>query len=284
MKLLLSLPLLLGLITSPLLAQTAPATPKPLRILLITGGCCHDYAKQKDLLKSGIEKRLNATVEHVHSDDKSTKPPLAIYGNPDYAKGFDLVIHDECSAGISDEKTITDVLAPHKNGIPGLNLHCAMHCYRIGNPSEPATLGTPHAHWFEYLGLQSSGHGPQEPIEISFLDSASAPTKGLANWTTVKEELYNNIKIFDTATPLANGKQLVKKKNPKEGEPAQETKEAVVAWTNLYQQKTRVFSTTIGHNNETVGDDRYLDLVARGVLWATNNLNADGSPKAGVAK
>ena len=38
-------------------------------------------------------------VDQIHTDDKSTKPPLPIYGNPDYAKGYDLVIHDECAAG-----------------------------------------------------------------------------------------------------------------------------------------------------------------------------------------
>ena len=32
-------------------ASAAPA-PKPLKILLVTGGCCHDYATQKDLLKA----------------------------------------------------------------------------------------------------------------------------------------------------------------------------------------------------------------------------------------
>jgi len=48
--------------------------------------------------------------------------------------------------------------------------------------------------------------------------------------------------------------------------------------------KTRVFSTTIGHNNDTVADDRYLDFVSRGVLWATNHINADGTPKDGYGK
>ena len=74
MKLLPSLLLCVGLFTASAQAQS----PKPLRILLITGGCCHDYAKQKDILKEGIEKRLNAEVVQVHTDDKSTKPPLAI--------------------------------------------------------------------------------------------------------------------------------------------------------------------------------------------------------------
>ena len=88
------------------LAAFAAEAPKPLRVLLITGGCCHDYAAQKDILKKGIEARMNALVEQIHTDDKSVKPPLPIYGNPDYAKGFDVVIHDECSAGISDPAII----------------------------------------------------------------------------------------------------------------------------------------------------------------------------------
>jgi type 1 glutamine amidotransferase len=264
--------------------QAADA-PKPLKILLITGGCCHDYAKQKDILKAGLEARANVIVEHVHSDDKTVKPPLSIYGNPDYAKGYDLIIHDECAAGINDQAVVEAVLAPHRAGIPGVNLHCAMHSYRIGNPSQAVTeLGTPHGFWFEYLGLQSASHGPQEPIKISYTDKGSPITKGLSDWTTVKEELYNNIKVFETARALASGQQTAKlKKKEADGTETvtEKTSDFVVAWTNTYMGKTRVFSTTIGHHNETVADARYLDLVTNGVLWATDKLGEDGKPKAG---
>jgi type 1 glutamine amidotransferase len=124
--------------------------------------------------------------------------------------------------------------------------------------------------WFDFLGLQSSGHGPQEPIDITFTDAAHPVTKGMANWTTIKEELYNNHAVFPTAQVLARG--------------TQGKSEAVVAWTNHYgPNKTRVFSTTLGHNNETVADARYLDLVARGLLWVTGKLNDDGTPAAGFA-
>ena len=62
------------------------------------------------------------------------------------------------------------------------------------------------------------------------------------------------VKKGDTPDPNAKGTEV----------------EAVVAWTNHYgPNKTRIFSTTIGHNNETVADDRYLELVTRGILWAT---------------
>lgn len=251
------------------------ADVKPLRVLLITGGCCHDYAKQKDILKKGLEARANVVVEQNHSGDTSTKPPLPIYGNPDYAKGYDVVIHDECAADINDPEVIKGVLAPHRAGIPGVNLHCGMHCYRIGNPAEPAKSGSDRALWFDYLGLQSSGHGPQQPIAISFTEKNHPVTRSLSDWTTINEELYNNIQVLPTATPLAHGKQTIKRRDGTAKED-----DYVVAWVNDYKG-TRVFSTTIGHNNATVEDGRYLDLVTRGLLWACGKLDNDGKIKPG---
>ena len=56
----------------------------------------------------------------------------------------------------------------------------------------------------------------------------------------------------------------------------------MVAWTNEYgPRKTRIFSTSLGHNNDTVGDARYLDLICRGLLWTTGNLAPDGTPATG---
>jgi type 1 glutamine amidotransferase len=257
---------------SPLLAQEA----KPLKVLIITGGCCHDYKTQKDILKKGIEARVNAQVDLAHSDDKSTKPPLEIFGKPDYAKGYDVVVHNECAADIKDPAVVAGVLAPHKDGIGAVNIHCAMHSYRVGAPGKPQTPGTPEAMWFEYLGLQSSGHGPQLPITIEVKDPNHPITKSIVGWVTGREELYNNIKVYDTAQVLATGKQG-------EGDkPGQNN--AVVVWTHEYgPKKTKVFSTTIGHNNSTMEDPRYLDMVANGLLWAAGKLGADGKPAAGYA-
>ena len=252
----------------------AADAPAPLKVLLITGGCCHDYKAQKDILKKGIEARANVVVEQVHTDDKGTKPPLAILGNPDYAKGYDLVLHDECASDITDIAAIEGVLKPHRDGIPGVNLHCAMHSYRFGDIGKPVAAGADNARWYEYLGLQTIRHGSQTPIAITFAADASPITKGMENWTTINEELYNNIKVWDGATALARGKQGA---GDKPGD-----NDTVVVWTNEYgAKKTRVFSTTLGHNNVTVEDPRYLDLVTRGLLWACDKLDADGKPKAG---
>jgi type 1 glutamine amidotransferase len=279
------LPLVTGAGLWMLLLAQAAETPKTLHVLLVAGGCCHDYATQTLLLKEGIEARLKARVEVVHNPDKTTKATFGIYNSADWAKGYDVVIHDECSADVTDPAYVKRILDAHRNGVPAVNLHCAMHSYRWGNFREPVAPGADNAGWYEMLGLQSTGHGPQSPIEISYVDAAHPIATGLAGWTTVNEELYNNIQIL-TGHAIAKGRQL-QKPRVKPGEPEQPAKEveAVVAWTNEFGPgKTRIFSTTIGHNNDTVGDARYLDLVCRGLLWATGNLGADGKPTNGLGR
>ena len=223
------------------------AKPKPLKALLITGGCCHDYNRQKNILKQGIESRAMVEVTHVHSTDSSTKARFAIYDHPDWAKGFDIVLHDECSADVIEQPYVDNILNAHRNGLPAVNLHCAMHSYRVPGKDD----------WFQFVGIQSASHGPQKPIDLTFVDRDHPVTKPLENWTTINEELYNNVKLFPTAHPLARGRQDLGKR----------VDDFVVVWTNQYGQG-RVFSTTLGHNNETVADPRYLDMVTRGLLWA----------------
>ena len=273
-----------------LAAVSAPAADaaKPLRVLLVAGGCCHDYAAQTRILEKGIEARVRADVEVVFNPDKSTKATFEIYGNPDWASGYDVVIHDECSADVTAPAYVERILAAHRRGTPAVNLHCAMHSYRWGDFRQAVATGADNGGWFEMLGLQSTGHGPQQPIEIVFTDRAHPIAKALADWKTVNEELYNNIQVLPTAKVLATGRQLVPPK-PKKDEPADPAAKpteasAVVVWTNEYgPNKTRVFSTTLGHNNDTVADDRYLDLVTRGLLWAAGKLGDDGAPAPGLA-
>jgi type 1 glutamine amidotransferase len=231
-------------------AAELKAADKPLRVLLIAGGCCHDYGKQKGILKNGLESRAHVQIDVVYSSDTTTSARFDIYEKPTWADGYDAVIHDECSADIKEPAYVRNILAAHEK-VPAVNLHCAMHCYRTGDDQ-----------WFRFIGIQSTSHGPQEPIALDFVDREHPVTATLTNWTTIREELYNNVKIFDTARPLARGKQTSKGRDG-----ATREAEYVVAWVNNYGA-SRVFSTTLGHNNATVADPRYLELVARGLLWA----------------
>ncbi|MEO5914484.1 MAG: ThuA domain-containing protein [Luteolibacter sp.] len=230
------------------------ALEAPIRALLVCGGCCHDYAKQSVILRDGIQARANVQVDVIRSEDTGTSPWFPMYQNKDWAKGYDVILHDECAADVKDMPYVQNIVDAHKNGTPAVNLHCAMHCYRTGTDL-----------WFEYLGLQSSGHGSQLPIGIDFKNADHPITKGMADWTTIGEELYNNVKLFEKAKPLALGNQKQQNGN---------TDTSVVAWTNDYHG-TRIFSTTLGHNNETVSDERYLNLVVRGLLWSCDKLKAE---------
>jgi type 1 glutamine amidotransferase len=250
------------------------AAPKPLRALVIAGGCCHDYGLQPVILKEGLEARAHIEVDSVVSvepgtqkPDRSTKARFERYEKPDWAKGYDVIIHDECSADVKDVAYVKNILAAHQAGIPAVNLHCAMHSYRVGQFREPVQPGSADALWFDFIGLQSTGHGPQVPIALTVINKTHPAMKGLADWTTVNEELYNNIRVFPTAIPFMRGKQVIKQKDG-----TTKDAESIVTWGNVYG-KTRVFSSTVGHNNATVGDPRYLDMVTRGLLWACDQLN-----------
>ena len=255
------------------LAAMAPAgadAVKPVKILIVSGGCCHDYAQQRKLLEEGLKARMDAEVGHVYYDPKpgeqATRPALPIYGNPKYADGYDVVIHNECAADEDSAAALDAVLAPHRAGMPAVNLHCAMHSYRSGDWKQPVTAGAANARWFEFTGIQSTGHGPQSPIRLTAANGGHPIAAGFQPYTTGSDELYNNLTTFDV-TPVLLGVQ------PESQVAADRSKVYTVAWTHRYgPQRTRVFSTTLAHNAEVMQDPRYLDLVARGVLWATGRL------------
>jgi type 1 glutamine amidotransferase len=248
-------------------------SPRKLNILLVAGGCCHDYATQTKLLKAGIEQRIASEITIVYNPSTATTTRFEIYESDDWAVGYDCVIHDECSASVTEKAYVDRILQAHRDGVPAVNLHCAMHSYRWGDFRQPVALEADNAGWYEMLGVQSTRHGPQKPIRVSYPKPEHPITKGLEDWTTINEELYNNVRVFEGAQVLARGLQRIDP-SPKElrNNPSAQQREdtAVVAWTNEYgPKKTRIFSTSLGHNNETVGDARYLDLVTRGILWAT---------------
>jgi type 1 glutamine amidotransferase len=266
------------LLVAPLISQAVDPskeakTVKPLKVLLFTGGCCHDYSKQKDILKEGLEARAHVIVDQAHNESKDTTCRFEQYKKPNWAEGYDVVIHDECSADVKEIDYVLNILNEHRRGVPAVNLHCAMHSYRVSKEFNKPSLkpGTQDAMWFDFIGLQSSGHVPQIPIELKIVAADHPILKGLTEWTTIREELYNNIQVFEGATPLLRGKQTMPTKNSTD---TPKVEDKIVAWTNHYgERKTRVFSTTLGHNNETVGDDRYLNLIIRGLLWSCDKLN-----------
>lgn len=228
------------------------AGKKPIRALMITGGCCHDYKNQKKILSLGISKRANVEWVIAHQGGSGTKAKLPVYESKDWAKGFDVVVHNECFAGTTDPKWIDGILKVHREGTPALLIHCAMHCYRMKSDE-----------WFKFCGVTSHRHGAHYAYEVENLAKKNPiMAKFGDSWVTPKGELYLISKLWPTATPLGHSMS----KNTKRNE--------VCIWTNIYNG-TRVFGTTIGHHNETMEDEKYLDMITRGLLWSVDKLNDD---------
>ncbi len=265
--------LILMVLAGPRVVPDEPG--RPIRALLVAGGCCHDYEKQKDLLTQGLSQRMNIHWTIAYDPNSTTYHKNPVYDQTDWAKDFDVVVHDECSSDVKDMNVIETILQPHKNGLPAVVLHCGMHCYRTEGWDKK--VATP---WMQFTGLISTGHGPQAPIAVKFVDKNHPITKGLGDWKTVNEELYNNAsgKLEPTAHALATGTQVYAGSRRNGGKEV--TADSVVAWTNTYNGKTRVFATTLGHNNTTVEDPRYLDLVARGLFWSLGKLNVEHNKPA----
>jgi type 1 glutamine amidotransferase len=230
-------------------AISLAAAPTPIKVLLVIGGCCEDYITQRETLKNGIEKRAYASVTIAFLPQTAKDYKDSYFLNSRYADSYDIVVNSICYSQVLDTNFINSALAPYKKGKPSVLLHCSFHTF--GKASIPA--------WSAFCGIRSTAHGDMQPIALSYLDTLHPITRGLPEWTSIPEELYNNEKgLWPTAYPLARGKQG--------------SASAVICATNEYQG-ARVFGLSLGHHNETVADNRYLNLVTRGLLWACDKLN-----------
>jgi putative heme-binding domain-containing protein len=237
-----------------LLSQAAASAQevKPLKALLIVGGCCHDYTKQKTIIAEAVSKRAQVEWTIVHQGGTATDSKIPYYEKADWADGFDIVVHNECFSNIPDPAWTQRVLKPHQDGLPGVVIHCAMHCYRDKTDE-----------WFKFCGVTSHRHGGHFAFDVKNLAPDNPIMKGFGeSWKTPKGELYHIAKLWETATPLGQGY-------------SPETKsDHVCIWTNLYgEKKTRVFGTTVGHYNEEMQDPVFQEYLTRGILWACGKLD-----------
>ncbi len=240
---------------------------KPLKALMITGGCCHDYTNQKRILSEGISARTPVEWTVVHDVEIVDGKDIAVskehlssaYAKDGWAQGYDVVVHNECYGAMKDPATLRRISKGHLEGaVPAVFLHCAMHSYRMA-AEEDANL------WRALVGAKSMYHEPAAVLTVKRVEAVHPVMKGFPlEWTTpVKDELYILEKVYDSATVLAHSySEKLKVQNP-------------VVWVNQ-AGKLRTFSTSLGHQNAVMETPEYLDLVTRGVLWVCSRLEGAG--------
>ncbi len=242
---------MVGLFLTSGFVVNSSAETKPLRALLVTGGCCHNYPFQTQQLTNAVAKLAVVEWTVVMEGGTGTKAEISLYDNPDWAKGFDVVVHNECFADTTNLTYIRKISSVHKAGVPAVVIHCAMHTYR----------GIAVDDWREMLGVTSRRHDHQGKYPVTLVETAHPILKGVANnWVVASDELYVIEKLWPEAKGLATSVS------------EQDGKTYPVAWVNQYG-KARVFGTTYGHSDETWGDPNFLTLVSRGTLWAAGRLD-----------
>lgn len=232
---------------------------KPLKVLMVTGGCCHDYENQKRILSEGLSSRANVEFTIVHEGGDKRDHKVSIYTNSDWAKGYDVVLHNECFGAVEDVAFVEGIAKPHFDGVPAVMLHCSAHSYRTAKTDE----------WRKCVGQTSMSHEKNRDLNVKNLKPEHPVMKGFPmEWLDKKDELYKNDKLWENFVPLAQAY----------GEDTK--KDHALIWVNTYG-KGKVFGTTMGHANSTMEDPVFLDLVARGLLWACGKLDDNGKPLPG---
>lgn len=221
-----------------------------MRALLITGGCCHNYALQAQQLTNAVAKLAAVKWTVVMEGGNGTRAEISLYDNPDWAKGFDVVVHNECFADTTNQVYIRKITSAHKAGVPAVVIHCAMHTYRAADIDD----------WREFLGVTSRRHDHQSKYPVKLVEPRHPTLKGVSDkWVTPMDELYVIEKLWPNAKALATSVS------------EQDSKTYPAVWINQYG-KARVFGTTYGHSDDTWRDENYLTLVSRGTLWAAGRL------------
>lgn len=236
--------------------DTAPAVRRPIKALLVTGGPFHNYRQQEKILTEGMKSRADIDWTVVNEEKNEAGSKIALFDKPNWAEGFDVVVHNECYADVDDAAYVAKLLEAHKGGVPAVVVHCAMHTFRSLKSDE----------WHEFLGVTTFRHGPQHPLVVKNQKPEHPIMKGFPEtWTTGNEELYRIEKFWPDSVALASAEETDKKVYP-------------VFWTHQYG-KARVFGTTLPHNNKTMTDPVFLNLFARGLLWSCGRLDDSGPGK-----
>ena len=241
--------------------QSASASAaKPIKALMISGGCCHDYPNQNLILSEGISMRAHVEWTLVNQGGTARDVRIPIYDDPTWADGYDVVVHNECFGGVTDVEWLESIVNTHtQSGIPAMFIHCSLHSYRAAKTDA----------WRSLMGARSMSHEGHRPLDVENLRPNHPIMKSFPPvWHTPNGELYKIEKMWPDAIPLAKafGKDT--------------QKDHVCAWLN-HLGNARVFTTTLGHHNETMQSPIYLDMVSRGLLWAVGKLEANGLPSPG---
>jgi uncharacterized protein len=231
---------------------------KPLKIIQVAGGCCHEYKEQMKLTSEAFKKSFNCTVDTFVEGTNRTALHSKLK-EKNWSTGYDAVVLSLCFGHVKDDKFILSIVeeaAKNKKGL--VFLHCSLHNFRSTKTGTSA--------WRKLMGLTSKGHEKAADLLCENTNTTHPIMKDFPQAHTFKaEEVYIITKKHENVKELARayGKKT-KKWHP-------------VIWTSQYEDN-KIFGTSIGHTTSTYKDKVYTDLLCRGLLWSVDRLLNNTKP------
>ncbi len=85
-------------------------TTNPLRLLLITGGCCHDYRYQAEAMQKAFKDAgVKTEWKIVHEGGNGTNAQIELYNNPDWPRDLMLSFTTNAFADTKDTDYIRKI-------------------------------------------------------------------------------------------------------------------------------------------------------------------------------
>lgn len=230
---------------------SAPRT-EPIKALLVTDltGLYHDYPTQAHLIQKHVPQYANVRFTRFLDMEK--------WRDPDFADGYDVIVYNICLGQNTDEQLIRNLIAQTRDkGVPAVAVHCTAMSFRKTEL------------WRPFIGVKCMAHDKYRSLTIKKTDAVHPIVKSLPDqWITSGDELYQNLVFPKSPHALLSAFSVESKRDH------------AVAWT-MQQGEGRVFVTTLGHDRKTWDEKPFHQLLANGLLWATDKLDAQGKPKSG---
>lgn len=214
---------------------------QPMKVLMIVGGEYHDYVDLPRTLAERLTERGQIAVEVT--DDLASL-------TADRIEPFGVLVFNTCHRPALSDEFKSAVLRYVEGGKGLVAVHCALWSYE----SWPQ--------WAEMLGGYVEAHDKYGPYEVVVLDPAHPTMIGLGNRFEVTDEPYLVERRDPAATVLIETARPHRDPQGKE-RPGPEPQ----VWVKPYG-KGRIFVTTFGHDEKTLGSEPIIDLLHNGIRWA----------------
>ncbi|MEM6917052.1 MAG: ThuA domain-containing protein, partial [Verrucomicrobiota bacterium] len=239
------------------ICDDAEEKAEKVRILIVSGGASHDFSRQLEILKLGLQERVGKEIEwSVRLEDSGRGDIESGIFAENWASEVDLVIHFHCFPRVGDPEFIDRVLEPHQSGLPAVILHGALHSFRTSDDR-----------WFDFCGVQLGSHAKSSEVEVQVMGINHPVAEIIDPWTSPHEELYFVDEVGTGTTILAEGRRF--------SEGATHESEPVI-WVHEYgPANARVFASSLGNDAAGLSIPEFLDMTARGLLWALGKGASD---------